>query len=931
MHPLQDPSVTSSFSLSSSSSSSFPSSAAPVAVGHPQSSAISSKRKLPRPQPAALSPPAARPYRQSTLSEIFPPSRSKQSLPDKIEIDPEPNSKRLKTKSYADTAPVQSGSPTSFHATTAMYTSSKAQSSIIDLTKSPTPHARHDSYGTAGFDRDSNARFFGGAKKLEIKNLRKAPRLDPNAYAERVWAQLQTSLADIFADQPLHYSLEELYRSVENVCQQKGAPELFDRVRAVCINHVRTVVKAGLLDQASADTTSLAILEAVQAAWRKWNDNLLMILRILFFLDRSYLLNSNTQPTIKELGIELFRKHVFLDVTLRPRISDGVCDLVDSDRSGQATDDQRALLQQSIIMFQDMSVYLSDLEPKLLRRSGVYLRDWASHESSTGDLAGYAERCRALIDTEMGRCEHLGVEASTRLELRSMLDMYLLRDNVDLLTDSKALGCLLGRNATQSLDLIYNLLTRVKLGERLKQPWENYIKSAVSEIVLDDDRASEMVVRLLVFKQTLNSVWKTAFHSFELLEHAMRESFSSAINQRRSSSSWTSPNTRSGEMIAKYIDALLRTGLKAVPAALSSLRSQAMRSESEDEPMAGADEDAELEWHLEQVIDLFRFIEGKDVFEAFYKRDLARRLLMGRSASADAEKSMLARLKNECGSNFTQNLESMFRDIDLAGEEMASYKETRRQGGKGGKLDLNVNVLSQSAWPSYPDVAVTLPPNIIRAINDYESHYTLKHTGRKLFWKHALAHCTIKAQFPLGNKELALSSFQATVLLLFNEVPDGRHLTYEEIRSATRLSDAELKRTLQSLACAKYTVLIKSPKGREVEPTDTFTVNVNFTDTRLRVKINTIQLKETKEENQTTHENVVRDRQYETQAAIVRIMKARHEISAPALMAETISLTKQRGALEPAEIKKQIDKLIEKDYIERTMDENGSIRYSYLA
>jgi hypothetical protein len=38
-------------------------------------------------------------------------------------------------------------------------------------------------------------------------------------------------------------------------------------------------------------------------------------------------------------------------------------------------------------------------------------------------------------------------------------------------------------------------------------------------------------------------------------------------------------------------------------------------------------------------------VQGKAVFEAFYKNDLARRLLMGRSASDDAEKSMLERLK----------------------------------------------------------------------------------------------------------------------------------------------------------------------------------------------------------------------------------------------------------------------------------------------
>lgn len=42
---------------------------------------------------------------------------------------------------------------------------------------------------------------------------------------------------------------------------------------------------------------------------------------------------------------------------------------------------------------------------------------------------------------------------------------------------------------------------------------------------------------------------------------------------------------------------------------------------------------------------------GKDVFEAFYKKDLAKRLLVGKSASVDAEKSMLSKLKHgECDS-----------------------------------------------------------------------------------------------------------------------------------------------------------------------------------------------------------------------------------------------------------------------------------------
>ena len=41
---------------------------------------------------------------------------------------------------------------------------------------------------------------------------------------------------------------------------------------------------------------------------------------------------------------------------------------------------------------------------------------------------------------------------------------------------------------------------------------------------------------------------------------------------------------------------------------------------------------------------VFLFVKGKDVFEAFYKKDLAKRLLLGKSASIDAEKSMISKV-----------------------------------------------------------------------------------------------------------------------------------------------------------------------------------------------------------------------------------------------------------------------------------------------
>jgi cullin-4 len=55
--------------------------------------------------------------------------------------------------------------------------------------------------------------------------------------------------------------------------------------------------------------------------------------------------------------------------------------------------------------------------------------------------------------------------------------------------------------------------------------------------------------------------------------------------------------------------------------------------------------DAEFEHDLDKALILFKFIQGKDVFEAFYKKDLAKRLLLAKSASVDAEKFMLSKFK----------------------------------------------------------------------------------------------------------------------------------------------------------------------------------------------------------------------------------------------------------------------------------------------
>jgi cullin 3 len=77
---------------------------------------------------------------------------------------------------------------------------------------------------------------------------------------------------------------------------------------------------------------------------------------------------------------------------------------------------------------------------------------------------------------------------------------------------------------------------------------------------------------------------------------------------------------------------------------------------------------------LDKTITVFRYITEKDVFERYYKGHLAKRLLLGRSVSDDAERGMLAKLKVECGYQFTQKLEGMFHDMKISEDTMKAYK-----------------------------------------------------------------------------------------------------------------------------------------------------------------------------------------------------------------------------------------------------------------
>ncbi|CAL8119031.1 unnamed protein product [Orchesella dallaii] len=724
----------------------------------------------------------------------------------------------------------------------------------------------------------------GVAKKLVIKNFREKPKL-PEDYHAETWKKLKEAVVAIQSSTPISYCLEELYQAVENMCSYQKASQLYENLREVIEQHVKETVEPyirGVQDRK-------IFLKEMEACWQAHCRQMIMIRSIFLYLDRRYVLQTPSIPSIWDMGLELFRKHVIGQQLAQTRTVDGLLMLIESERQGDVVD--RLLLKSLLRMLSDLQIYQDVFEHRFLQATDALYTAEGRRLMQELDVPEYLAHVDKRLQEENERVLHY-LDGGTRWALIHTVERQLISEHLGSLL-AKGLENLLDNNRIQDLSLMYNLFSRVKNGlVELCTHFNSYIKKKGRTIVIDPEKDKSMVQDLLDFKDKMDNIVLTCFQKSEKFVNSVKEAFEHFINQR--------PN-KPAELIAKFVDSKLRMGNK----------------EATEE---------ELERLLDKIMVIFRFIHGKDVFEAFYKKDLAKRLLVGKSASVDAEKSMLSKLKQECGGAFTSKLEGMFKDMELSRDINVAFKQyvANLRTDFDSAIDLTVNILTMGYWPTYPLVEVNLPKEMVQYQEIFNKFYLGKHSGRKLQWQPTLGQCMLKAIFDNGKKELQVSLFQALVLLLFNESED---LSYDDIKTATNIEEGELKRTLQSLACGKARVLMKEPKGKDVTEEDKFKYNLEFTNKLFRVKINQIQMKETNEEQKATEERVFQDRQYQIDAAIVRIMKMRKTLSHQLLVSELYNQLK--FPVTPVDLKKRIESLIDRDYMAR--DKENPKQYNYVA
>ncbi|KAJ3326114.1 hypothetical protein HDU76_013004 [Blyttiomyces sp. JEL0837] len=711
----------------------------------------------------------------------------------------------------------------------------------------------------------------------------------------------------------------------------------------------------GLLNNQNKESLNESLLHFYTQRWVKYTRASTYIHHIFRYLNRHWVKKEIDEGhknvyDINTLALVSWRDHMFM--TVQSEVMAAVLLLIEKQRNGETIEQSliRNVVDSFVALGLDendstkptLDIYKQYFEQPFLIATEVYYKAESEKFISENPITEYMKKAETRLAEEESRVQ-LYLHATTHKPLITTCESVLIKHHIPPIQDE--FQSLLDQDQVDDLARMYGLLSRVPEGlEKLRTIFEEHVKKQglaaiekVAESAATDaangttagdgegDEEEEKPVKkpapkgkgpvspdkvevdpkiyveaLLIVHKKYSGLVQTAFRGEAGFVASLDKACREFVNRNRVCKAGSS---KSPELLARFCDSLLRKSSKV-------------------------SDNREIEEVLNSIMTVFKYVEDKDVFQKFYSKMLAKRLVNATSASDDAEESMISKLKEACGFEYTSKLQRMFTDMSLSKDLNEAFRgQMLKTHDKDDLLDFSINVLNTSCWPlQSAGSGFNIPEDLMKTYDRFQQFYQNKYSGRKLNWHFLLSKGELKANYIKGSKTgytYQVSTYQMGILLQFNS---SLSFSWEDLLTSTALSPEILGAQLTFLVKSKVLLVQNGSFGAAGSRYD---LNLDFKSKKVRINLNIPGKNEVKAETEETHKTIEDDRKLLIQAAIVRIMKTRKVAKHNTLITEVINQLATRFKPKITDIKKCIDILLEKEYIERKDGEKDM--YSYLA